>query len=110
MQSRAERLHALVHMGLGMKLRGLTKRGVSARSFERFAGFVRGREESLRRAYDRLDADGNGVLTAREVEAGLSHVCITCPQTRCQYRTRPEARPQHARLACEHSHWLHGGR
>ncbi|KAK9821932.1 hypothetical protein WJX81_004115 [Elliptochloris bilobata] len=60
-------------------------------SFERFAGFVRGREASLRRTYDTLDADGNGVLTAREVEAGLSHVCITCPQTRCQYRSRPEA-------------------
>lgn len=62
---------------------------------------MRTREASLRRTYDVLDADGNGVLTTREVEAGLSNVCITCPQTRCQYRTRPEARAWHARLACK---------
>ena len=66
---------------------------VLPRSFERFAGFVRGREESLRRTYDVLDADGNGELTGREVEAGLAHICFTCPTTRCQYRSRPEARP-----------------
>lgn len=70
------------------------------RSFGRFAGFVHTREASLRRTYDALDADGNGVLTTPEVEAGLRSVCITCPQTRCQYRTRPEARLQHAHLAC----------
>ena len=66
------------------------------RSFGRFAGFVHTREASLRRTYDALDADGNGVLTTREVAAGLRSVCITCPQTRCQYRPRPEARPHRA--------------
>jgi hypothetical protein len=64
-----------------------------ARRYDRFSSFVRGREASLRRTYDQLDADGNGRLTGREVEAGLANICFTCPHTRCQYRTRPEARP-----------------
>ncbi|EIE21007.1 mitochondrial carrier [Coccomyxa subellipsoidea C-169] len=43
-------------------------------SFDRFRQYISGRESSLKRTFDRLDADGDGRLTAEEaVEALLQH-------------------------------------
>ncbi len=60
-------------------------------SFDRFRQYISGRESSLKRTFDRLDADGDGRLTAEEVQAGLATFGFTCPFSRCVYRTKQQA-------------------
>lgn len=52
--------------------------------------YISGRERSLKRTFERLDADGDGQLTADEVAAGLSNFGFTCPFSRCVYRTKTQ--------------------
>lgn len=60
------------------------------RSFERFQKYISGRESSLKRTFDRLDADGDGQLTVEEVRAGLATFGFTCPFSRCVYKTKQQ--------------------
>jgi hypothetical protein len=61
--------------------------------FERFKRYISGREASLKRTFKRLDVDGDGHLTADEVEAGLANFGFTCPFSRCVYRTKGQVGP-----------------
>ncbi len=60
-------------------------------SFDRFQKYISGRESSLRKTFQRLDADGDGRLTADEVKAGLATFGFTCPFSRCVYKTKQQA-------------------
>ena len=66
--------------------------GLCCRSFERFRKYITGRESSLKSTFDRLDADGDGRLTAEEVQSGLTTFGFTCPFSRCVYKTKQQAR------------------
>ncbi|CAL8469144.1 g8685 [Coccomyxa elongata] len=65
--------------------------GHSHLSFDRFQKYISGRESSLRKTFHRLDADGDGRLTADEVKAGLATFGFTCPFSRCVYKTKQQA-------------------
>mmetsp|Transcript_6446 Transcript_6446/g.18596 ORF Transcript_6446/g.18596 Transcript_6446/m.18596 type:complete len:401 (+) Transcript_6446:487-1689(+) len=59
--------------------------------FKAFNDFVTSREDGLRDTFDNLDTDGNGCLSAEELQAALRAVRVRCPSTRRVYHCRQEA-------------------
>lgn len=57
-------------------------------NFEAFRNYVMARESALKRTFDALDNDGDGKISSTDMRAGLSHLAITCPNSRCCYRSR----------------------
>eukprot|EP00892_Ulva_mutabilis_P002973 jgi/Ulvmu1/12677/UM094_0034.1 len=55
--------------------------------YEVFHRYVTARESALKRIFDKLDTNRDGKLTQAEMRAGLAHMRVVCPNTRCCYRT-----------------------
>lgn len=58
--------------------------------FQSFRNYVTSRECALRRAFDLFDLDGDGKITALDLQHSLTHVRVKCPYSRCVYQSQPK--------------------